>query len=591
MLKKKGGAATIKKFLNNLKIREKIFFITSLIMLGVCLISMAAFYFVADVYERLIYSEAAEVLHLTSSTVDSELRKIEGMSFNISTDPRVQEDLIRIVSNVPSYETYKGKENLFNLMTFTMQQENYIYSMQMIDAASRAYTTIHYNIDPEKYNFALIAELGEGRNIWLPGGEDEQMLIAVRQIREMHNINLRHLGVLVIWIDMERLVNRYMDFSKNKLFLIVQNGEIVYSNNKHFEFESVPTFHSRKGFDISEINGEKYLIAHLTSKYNPELVYLNVLPYELISQHTETLRNMMIIFFVILFLLVLFVSRKASHSITRPLNSLLEKIRQVQLGHFQISKSFYEENPNMDETGQLHRNFRIMLEKINELFEENYHKQRIIHETEYRALQAQINPHFLYNTLETINWMAKINRQQQIAEMVEALGNMLRSVIGRREPLVRLEDELNIVKDYITIQRHRFDDRLDFDLEIDHDLIDCLVPKLTIQPVVENAIQHGLEAIRGVCRIRVHVSARDDQIVISVSDNGPGIDAETLDELKNKVHPKKTGIGLTNIEERIKLLFGTRYGLKINSKPGSGTLVAIILPLKRSDEHVQSSAG
>ena len=584
-------ANIMKTFLKNLKIGEKIFFITSLIMLGVCVISMIAFYFVADVYERLIYSEAAEVLHLTSSTVDSELSKIEGMTFNISTDPRVQEDLKQINRNASSYEAFKGKEDLFNLMTFTMQQENYIYSIQIFDANGNAYTTILYNIDPSMWNFVQIARRGEGRNIWLPGQENSRMLIAVRQIREMHNIHLGHLGVVVFWIDMEKLVNRFLDFSEDKLFLILQNGEIVYSSHADLGFENVPIFRSKKGFNIQELDGKKYLVAHLASKHHPDLVYLNVLPYELISQHTEALRNTMILFFIILFMLVVLVSRKASHSITRPLNTLLKKMRQVQLGHFEIDSSFYSEEPNMDETGQLHRNFRIMLEKINELFEENYRKQLIIHETEYKALQAQINPHFLYNTLETINWMAKINQEHQIAEMVEALGNMLRRVIGKREPLVSLEYELGIVKDYIVIQKNRFNDRLDFELEIDPGLENCLVPKLTVQPIVENAIQHGLEAMRGVCRIRVRVNESSDHIVISVSDNGPGIDAQTMEDLKRgTVRSKKTGIGLTNIEERIKLMFGGQYGLDIDSEPGRGTHVTIHLPLKRSDEHVQSAA-
>ena len=205
-------ANIMKTFLKNLKIGEKIFFITSLIMLGVCVISMIAFYFVADVYERLIYSEAAEVLHLTSSTVDSELSKIEGMTFNISTDPRVQEDLKQINRNASSYEAFKGKEDLFNLMTFTMQQENYIYSIQIFDANGNAYTTILYNIDPSMWNFVQIARRGEGRNIWLPGQKNSRMLIAVRQIREMHNIHLGHLGVVVFWIDMEKLVNRFTRF-------------------------------------------------------------------------------------------------------------------------------------------------------------------------------------------------------------------------------------------------------------------------------------------------------------------------------------------------------------------------------------------
>src|SRR5690606_4633677 len=179
-------------------------------------------------------------------------------------------------------------------------------------------------------------------------------------------------------------------------------------------------------------------------------------------------------------------------TITRPIESLNAKMKIVQKGNFDLASVSGDEQFPMDETGQMHRNFRIMISRINDLINENYRKQLAMKESEYKALQAQINPHFLYNTLESINWQAKIGGQKQISQMVEALAYLMRSSINQKEPLVRLAEEKTFILHYITIQKLRFEERLDFRMDIPEDLESCVVPKLVLQPIVENAIQYAL---------------------------------------------------------------------------------------------------
>jgi two-component system sensor histidine kinase YesM len=567
--------------MRKLKIKEKFFVIQCVIMLMVCMVSLTAFHIIADGYERQIYTEAAEVLQLASITVDNELTRIEKLSFQISTDARIQEYLAFIKNNDANYESFKVKENLANRLMLFMQQENYISSLRMIDAQGQAVNTVLYSINEPNEDLITVAKQANGSNSWIYGEHDSQYLISVRQVKGMKNLNLSHYGVLAAWIDMEKLTRQHLDFSQNKLFLMAKDNRFVYANQPDlFAAEDFPFQNSRKGFNIHEINGIKYLISYQKSHTNDGLTYYNVLPYEVISQQTTRLRSIMTFLFIGLFIIVIIVNRIAASSITKPLMALTEMIKTVQRGSFDIPNTS-QEFTNMDETGHLHRNFRIMLEKINELFRENYQKQLIIQETEYKALQAQINPHFLYNTLDTINWMAHMNNQTRIAEMVEALGQMLRSIISKKEPLITLEEELRIVKDYITIQKNRFDDRLDFHLNLAEDLNFCLIPKLTIQPVIENAIQHGLEMTMEVCRIEVNIRSAFELIEISISDNGPGMEPHVLEDLKaGVIHSQKTGIGLTNIDERMKLMFGEGYGITIQSELGLGTTVAFNLPIR-----------
>jgi len=581
----------IRSWIGNLKIKEKIFLITGMIVFGVCMISMSAFHVVADIYEDLMYTEAAEVLNLTSSIVDSELEELEEWSFQIGTDELIQLYLARM-ENVSDYENYKARESLYNRLIDFKQERNYVQSLSIIDALGVKHYTNSNQIseDRELYRMALGAE---GRNVWLPIG-DELEIISIRQIREMRNLSLSTLGVLFIHIDMERLVQNVLDFSEGKIFMISDGGEIIFTNQRDFQQQRLPEPPTSKGYRIQDINGNTYLISHLKSGYDSDLTYFNILPYEQISSRSERLRDMMILFFVVLFILILVISRRASHSISQPLVSLTEIIKQVQMGNFEIGDSLYRENIYMNEIGQLHRNFRIMLGKINVLFKENYQKQLIIHETEYKALQAQINPHFLYNTLDTVNWMARMNKQDQISEMVEALAHMLRSVVSRKEPLISLDQELQILKNYITIQKYRFDDRLDFSLDVIPQAKQFVVPKLTIQPLVENAIQHGLERITGECKIRVEVRLQAENLEITVSDTGPGMEPDVLAEIKTgNIRSNKAGIGIKNIDDRIKLLFGEAYGIAFESEPGRGTVVRIVIPTTReaSDSFVHSTLG
>jgi two-component system sensor histidine kinase YesM len=266
-------------------------------------------------------------------------------------------------------------------------------------------------------------------------------------------------------------------------------------------------------------------------------------------------------------------------------------MQYVQNGDFkEAQKGFLKSSVlSNDEVGKLHETFQGMTQQIDELVNENLSKQLTIKETEFKALQAQINPHFLYNTLESINWLAKMNDQDQISKMVEALGFLLRNSISLKRKLIQIEDELNIVKNYIVIQKYRFEERLDFNIQVDSDLFDVYIPKLTLQPLVENAIHYALENMVDVCKIRIYSVVNKDYFQLIVEDNGPGMEPSFLEKLKKgEVKTRGQGIGLANIIDRIKLSFGNDYGVEIESEPNNGAKIILVLPYDRGEEHVQS---
>ena len=214
---------------------------------------------------------------------------------------------------------------------------------------------------------------------------------------------------------------------------------------------------------------------------------------------------------------------------------------------------------------------------------------------ELAALQSQINPHFLYNTLESIRGQAVLDGNEEIARMVEALARFFRYSISRRGNVVPLRDELANIRNYMMIQRYRFNNRFSLEILIDEEdkaAFDYTIPRLVIQPIVENAIFHGLEEIEEKGKVTIEIILTDGSMIITISDNGKGMTKRELSELQERMHSsefspkdlqeqfKKTGIALPNIHKRIQLLFGKQFGLQIYSTPNLGTDVEMTLPIR-----------
>ncbi|MCI3920855.1 histidine kinase [Paenibacillus sp. TRM 82003] len=571
-----------------LLIKHKIFALTFLIITSVSAISMTAVHYATEIYEDKIYREAAETLNLSSTSVDNELRAIERWSFQILSDKKLQADLARLNESENEYELYRAKDSLLLQLTDAAQQERAIASIQLIDAQGRVHTASITNKPAANLDDTeMRAKEAAGANVWLPSSEPNA-LVTAKQIREVQNLSLRHLGVLIVHVDMNRLVDQTLDLSDDKMFLIEYKDRTVLGTVPGLaEAASAVSPRSGKGHSVATLDGKKVFVTYLTSPFQ-QFTYYNIIGYHEIFYQSRLIKFGLLGLYSALLVVALVVARQAAASIASPLERLTHKAKQVQKGNFDTEELFPERELNMDETGHLHRHFRLMLERINELIRDNYAKQLAVKEAEYQALQAQMNPHFLYNTLDSINWMAKMNRQTEISRTVEALGSLLRGVIGHSSPLVTVREEMKLVEDYITIQRARFGERLGFRAEIEPGLEACGIPKLTIQPLVENAIQYGLEAMSEPCLIEVKVSGEEEHLCLRVSDNGPGMSRDTLESLfaskAEGMRTRGTGIGLRNIRERVHLLFGAEYGVEAVSTPGELTTITIRLPYQLETE-------
>jgi two-component system sensor histidine kinase YesM len=243
-----------------------------------------------------------------------------------------------------------------------------------------------------------------------------------------------------------------------------------------------------------------------------------------------------------------------------------------------------------DEIGYLGKSFNTMIEEVQKLLDLVYREQQSKREAELKILQEQIKPHFLYNTLDTIHWMAQEHGARDIVQVVDALTSLFRIGLSRGKEMIRVSDELEHVRSYLIIQKARYEDKFDFSLRTDQEVLSSMVLKLTLQPLVENAIYHGIKERRGHGTIQVEAERRDGMLVLRVSDDGVGMSPAKLEEVRALLAPSHphgdglAGYGIHNVHERIQLSFGARYGLRFESAPDRGTTVEILHPLLDSEE-------
>lgn len=274
------------------------------------------------------------------------------------------------------------------------------------------------------------------------------------------------------------------------------------------------------------------------------------------------------------------ISHKIVEGITSPIRHLCHAAERAGRGDFEIRT--HEER--IDEIAVLSASFNRMVEEIGKLVEDIRVEELNLRAAELRLLQEQINPHFLYNTLDNIIWLAESNETAQVVNMVSALSDFFRTTLSKGKDYISVRDEEAHINSYLQIQQFRYRDILTYEIDMDEEVYDCEILKLTLQPLVENALYHGIKGKRGLGQIRITGCIRDGLLEFQVQDNGIGMKEERLREVRRIItgemeHTKeKGGFGLFNVNERIRLNYGREYGLRIESAYGEGTCIWVTVP-------------
>jgi len=542
--------------------------------------------------------ETSQVLSLVRQNVDQMLQEYETQLKTIYDNEDVITELGRIdVQNGPQDAGDSETINRF-LRNFLRGKEDldsiYLYStsgtMYFADFKGSNFFLSEFGQHPE---WQKTAEAANGRAVWMPTYElpanrylpqaTHYFLIGM-QVKnvadEMQTIGTIYMNVKISALD--RLIEE-VDVSPHGTLLIADgSGHLLWSRNPEaygVKLENIPFYKDvlgrRETFSKQELNGEMYRIGYVRSAYN-EWNYLALIPQSDLTEQSRDLRQFLLVTLIAFGGSFLLLAWLMSRYITRPVRQMALAMKQMHKDNLQLRLPI----TSADEIGLLQSAYNSMSDRIKDLIQEVRVISAKEKEAEIRALQAQINPHFVYNSLDTINWMAIEREQQDVSSMITALSDIMRYAIRSGEPWVALEEELKWASNYAYLQKMRFEDRFEITFDADPALLGCKVPRLFLQPYLENAILHGMENVEegGLIAVTISEDEASGGIRVVLADNGSGI---PYDELQEILLRRSKGIGIYNLDDRLKLEFGSEYGVSIRSSPEEGTRIVIVLPRVR----------
>lgn len=399
------------------------------------------------------------------------------------------------------------------------------------------------------------------------------------------------LGVILLDIRhdiIQSSINGVTIGEKGFVFVMDQEDNIVYTPVNGIVYRVNPKWVKAMEPMSVQIQGGSYQIRSELSPYTGWRT-VGVFSMDEVMSSVNTIVYILFTCVIISLVLVVIVSFKFSRTLTNPIFKLKRLMKQAESGDLTVRFNFQHN----DEIGELGQSFNHMIARIDQLIQMVYVEQENKRTAEMKSLQEQIKPHFLYNTLDTISWMARDYDAEDIVRLVDALTNMFRIGLSHRKDIITVKEEITHVSNYLYIQKIRYKDKLNYVIHVDESLYAVEVPKLILQPLVENAIYHGVKAKRGGGTITITGVPEGENLVFTVQDNGAGMPQEKVEELNRRMSERSVldeqkSFGLFYIRERIQLCYGTGYGVHVESALGEGTRVTITLPLyqkpKKFDE-------
>ena len=370
--------------------------------------------------------------------------------------------------------------------------------------------------------------------------------------------------------------------TKGYAFILDAKGNIVYHPQQQQLYNELQTENISLIMDTDEDtvltgtgnNGKLYSISRSDKTGWTVVDCTNV--RELLSKSRQA-QSIYVLTAVVLVIVALLFSRFMARSITLPIQKLRDSMKKVQEGDFSVSDVVVD---SRNEIGSLTKSFDVMTHRIQELMEQNVHEQEQKRKSELKALQSQINPHFLYNTLDSIIWMAEGKKNEEVVLMTASLARLLRQSISNEDEVVPIANEVEYARGYLTIQKMRYKDKLEFQIDVDPSILHIPLIKLVLQPIIENAIYHGLKYKESKGLLIIRGFPKDGNAVLQVIDDGVGMDEETLAHIydRHKVNYHSNGVGVYNVQKRLKLYYGEDYGITYESVVGKGTTATITIP-------------
>ena len=582
----------IVKNLNNIKMKNKLmlsYFILIMIPLG--LFTMFSYSQVSKYVEGLVQYSARQVFEQTGSFLVYKMEKIVNAMDIITIDQNVYNTLSKSPEYYEITDQIKDMDSLTGYLK-SYQRASDIYSVKLYLNDAFIYSREGVNLfgmidcrDKEWYK-RLISNSGDvtfSSNSEMEEEATVERIISIQKaIRDFNNFS-KYVGILridVLESNIKEIVKKANTTKSGASYLQNSTGQILACSNTILSEKWKLPVKYCKQLSLEKTNWAEITIDNemlnigCKNIEGTDWYLVSIIPNDEIVSSSKTLRNQMYLLMLIVATLAYILAYFISSSSTKRITQLTRRMKRVQNGDLNaiIAAS------GKDEIGDLVENFNYMLKKIGDLAQNQYETGLEVKSAELKALQAQINPHFLYNTLDLISWTAIKNDVPEISSIVKSLARFYKVSLSKGKDIVTIREELEHVLLYVDIQNRRFDDSIKLIVNIAEELYEYSILKIILQPIVENSILHGIME-KEDCSGTVSISGafEDNDIILRVSDDGVGISEEKLKSIyvgDSKDH----GYGIKNINNRIKLYYGEKYGLSYSSIPGKGTVVEIRIP-------------
>ncbi|MFD2334561.1 sensor histidine kinase [Cohnella sp. GCM10020058] len=412
---------------------------------------------------------------------------------------------------------------------------------------------------------------------------DDTRLYAYRRIMDFNKYG-RDLGIVKLNVSEEAVRRFYQginSYDGSQIDLLDASGKVLSSSDRsaightyaHYEQIMPGITGGNEGFFGKKLGGGKNIVLFYRIE-GPGWVLVQTIPESSFTLLKTTLNTVLLIAIGLCVLFGFLFSLVQHRYWIKPLGRLRAEMAKLRTGNFNIVL----DGASKDEIGEIHLGFIRMAEQLKQTIDDVYVSRIRRREAELTALQAQINPHFLYNTLDSIHWLAMKHRNYDVSEQIEALSEIFKHVLSKGRPIVTIGHELAFLESYMFIQQAKYGQRIKLRTEVDPELLAHQVPKLILQPLVENAILHGLEEKLEGGTIEVRIEKAGGKIRLAVSDDGLGADQERITRMLSEDGDRQDGFALRNIDERIKLQYGREFGLTFRSKKNKGTVVELLVP-------------
>lgn len=526
------------------------------------------------------------------------LEEIDRLNAVVVTNKNTVIDTIMSPNEEPSYEWFQEQKRMTEFLSALTNYKPYISRIAVVGLNGKVFFTGGPWLDRSVLGTPVLNYMlrNGSRHAYFKAEGSSETLTVGREIR----YNRESVGVVMVDLDYEFIKKTYgvKPTTDSMLYVLDEQDGYVYQSESEASPDALPlnmvvqikqSMKGRNDAVEQTIHGRSYIVVSRYSEYTGWST-IALIPLDSLLTESTRIRNLLAEVSIIVFIVILIVSHQISSRTTLNIRRLKSMMYRVKDGNLSFPKT---EIKTKDEVGQLYQVFIGMVEELKSLLEGIRLTEKKKREAELTALQAQVRPHFLYNSLNTIKYLAKLNGVPNIEEVSGSLIELMRGLLGNSNEFLTLQEELDYVNSYVSIVKYKYLEPIQVLTQIeDESLLQCKVLKLMLQPLVENAIMHGIGPTENGGQVLIRVYAEDQDVLIEVIDNGKGIAQEQVAELlgsleRDDASSRFSSMGIRNAHERIVRMFGEPYGLSLHSELGLYTKVEIRFP---KIQHAESSA-